>query len=146
MDAFEKHLNQIKYQSPPDSLRDRCLVGLNPTPESKSNNELSNASIIEGFWTRWLWPHPKAWAGLACIWFICFGLNHWTLPLTQFSDRSQDSNHTRHATPPISVMHYSLAMDSELETWAPEATASMPETGKDGIKPSAFRKLKYQNI
>ena len=72
MDAFEKHLSQMKHQSPPDNLRERCLAGLKLGADQNSHEARSTGTCLEGFWTRWLWPHPKAWAGLACVWFVCF--------------------------------------------------------------------------
>lgn len=140
MDSFEKHLSKMKYQSPPDKLRDRCLTGLNTTDTRVQ--ETQSDSVLETFWTRWLWPHPKAWAGLACIWFICFGLNHWTLPLNQISIRSKTETQTQPSTLPMSVMDYSLAMDPELDAWNPEKTNPAPRLEKDEVKPSASRKLK----
>ena len=80
---------------------------------------------------------------MACVWFICFGLNHWSLPLAQISTRTSATEQTQRTTLPISVMHYSLAMDSEIEAWAPETTTATPEPEEDGIKPSASRKLKH---
>lgn len=141
MDSFEKHLRQMKYPSPPDNLRDRCLAGLEIKIDS--TKELEQESVLASVWSRWLWPHPKAWAGLACVWFICFGLNHWTLPLAQISTRTSATGPSQQTTLPISVMHYSLAMDSETEAWTPETTTAIPEPEEDGIKPSASRKLKH---
>ena len=52
MDSFEKHLSQMKYQSPPDNLRDRCLAGLETKIDS--NRELKQESVLESVWSGWL--------------------------------------------------------------------------------------------
>ncbi len=140
MDAFEKHLSQIKYSSPPDKLRERCLAGLKSDMKQDSSGAKSMENIAKDFWNRWLWPAPKAWAGLACIWVICFGLNHWTLPLVQLTPGSYPAQSSRQNMPPISVMHYSWVLDSEIEPWSPEVSNPAAESQDEGIQPNASRR------
>jgi len=58
-------------------IADECEVTIgNPflrsgATEGRRQSAIGNPSA---FWRAWLWPHPKAWAGLAAVWVVIFGL------------------------------------------------------------------------
>lgn len=135
MDAFEKHLSELKFQEPSGDLREKCLADLrrmSDAPESQGNE------MALGFWSTWLWPHPKVWGGLAAVWFVCFGLNQWTLSLPNYTRSTIASSPINPDIQKITVLHYSLALDADnlddiLEPQTPPA-----EVPEDEIRPNAF--------
>ena len=135
MDAFEKHLSEHKFQEPPTELREKCLAGLK-ADQACSNRIASQDS--SGFWSTWLWPHPKVWGGIAAVWFLCFGLNQWTLSLPNYHRSSEASNSMDPDIQKITVLHYSLALtaDNIEEVFEPQTPPE--DTTEEGIRPKAF--------
>lgn len=135
MDAFEKHLSDLKFQEPPADLREKCLAQL--TIVAEANQESTTQNNVT-FWNTWLWPHPKVWGGLAAAWLFCFWLNHWTLPLPSYSRDSDAKNHTDPTYETITVGHYTLAMEQgDLDEILKPQTPP-EEAPEEGIRPNAF--------
>jgi hypothetical protein len=73
MDDFERKLRRQPLRQVPSEWRGEILSAaqtvLRPTPDasflSTLNHQLSTL----------LWPHPKAWAGLAAVWVFIFIVN-----------------------------------------------------------------------
>jgi hypothetical protein len=52
-----------------DAIRAQVLA-------AESGDPIGNRqSAIGNFWRSLLWPHPKAWAGLAAVWVVIIGVN-----------------------------------------------------------------------
>ena len=135
MDAFEKHLSEFKFQEPPSDLREKCLEQLNVNPEPNQNSRPEHTA---NFWNTWLWPHPKVWGGLAAVWFVCFGLNQWTLSLPNYSRSTIASTPIDPAIQKITVLHYSLALDADNLDNILEPQTPPTEVPEDEIRPNAF--------
>ena len=138
MDAFEKHLSDLKFQEPPAELREKCLAQL--TAAQDASQEYSTRHDAT-FWNTWLWPHPKVWGGLAAIWFLCFGLNQWSLPLPSYSRDTVVANQTDPGYETLTVLHYTLAMDLDNldDILEPNTPPQEPEeVSADEIRPNAF--------
>ncbi len=54
---FEKRLQEVPMRGVPGHWRARILAAAQTAPS---------------WWREWLWPNPRAWAGLAAAWFFIF--------------------------------------------------------------------------
>ena len=74
---FEKRLERLPQRPVPPAWRREILSAARevtpPQQVAISGNSLS--SRINSMLTALLWPHPRAWAGLAAVWFLMFGLS-----------------------------------------------------------------------
>jgi hypothetical protein len=66
---FEKQLERQPMRELPRGWRSEILAAASRT---------EHASVIDRLST-WLWPHPRAWAGLGAAWVLIF-LLHFTAP------------------------------------------------------------------
>jgi hypothetical protein len=66
---FEKQLQRHSMRELPREWRSQILGAVSGTGHSTLVDRLST----------WLWPHPRAWAGLAAAWVLIF-LLHFTAP------------------------------------------------------------------
>jgi len=80
-DDFEKQLQRQPLREVPSEWRADILREANSSvaadvrlnlPGQESQSLLTSAT---SWWREWLWPCPQAWAGLAAVWMIIFGLN-----------------------------------------------------------------------
>jgi hypothetical protein len=65
---FEKRLGEFSVRPIPAEWRAEIV---------RAANEASPAQPVSGFLgglREWLWPHPKAWAGIAAAWCVIFAL------------------------------------------------------------------------
>ncbi|MDB6027189.1 MAG: hypothetical protein JWM68_3412 [Verrucomicrobiales bacterium] len=71
MNEFEKKLQQEKLRTIPGEWRDQILRATRMAiPEKRSFLSAFNDHV-----TALLWPHPKAWAGIAAVWILIFAAN-----------------------------------------------------------------------
>jgi hypothetical protein len=61
LDDFEKKLGRQPMRDIPGHWRDEILRAA--------------AAREERWWEAWLWPSPRAWAGLAAAWVVILGIN-----------------------------------------------------------------------
>jgi hypothetical protein len=77
-DQFEKRLQGQPQRPVPPAWREEILraarAAAAPRPAPPVSGPSSSATVATWFWTL-LWPHPRAWAGLAALWLVVFGLN-----------------------------------------------------------------------
>ena|ERR1043166_4468589 len=76
-DDFEKRLERQPLRQVPSGWREEILRTASasvPNPERKTRNIFSLSTLSYQLSTI-LWPHPKAWAGLAAVWVLIFALN-----------------------------------------------------------------------
>jgi hypothetical protein len=71
MNEFEQKLQRQQLRQIPDGWRAEILAAARPTA-SRLAHRVSTFSIINRHLTTLLWPHPKAWAGLAAVWILIF--------------------------------------------------------------------------
>ena len=136
MDAFEKHLSDLKFQDPPSELREKCLAQLTVAADEFQKSSSTRQTVT--FWNTWLWPHPKVWGGLAALWFICFGLNQWSLPLPSYSRDAVAANQMDPAYETITVLHYTLAMEQDNLDDILESQKPPEDVPEDEIRPNAL--------
>ncbi len=77
-DPFEKRLQSQPVRTVPPSWREEILrtarAAAAPQPAPVEHN-LSSPAILATWLRSLLWPHPRAWAGLAAVWLALFSLN-----------------------------------------------------------------------
>ena len=69
-DDFEKRLQRLPLQEIPPEWREQILQGAETPRHSSSVIRHSFLRTLNSQLSTVLWPHPKAWAGLAAVWFI----------------------------------------------------------------------------
>jgi len=71
-DEFEQQLQRQPLRSPPEEWRREILEAANAAARARSP---ACNPPCEPWWREWLWPSPRAWAGLAAAWVIILSLN-----------------------------------------------------------------------
>src|SRR5260370_41065103 len=71
-DEFEQQLQRQPLRSPPEEWRREILEAANAAARARSP---ACNPPCEPWWREWLWPSPRAWAGLAAAWVIILALN-----------------------------------------------------------------------
>ncbi len=71
MNEFEKKLQEQNFRSIPSNWRTNILQSAKSQAESKE----TFLSRLNTQITALLWPHPKAWAGVAAAWVLILGAN-----------------------------------------------------------------------
>ena len=71
-DEFEQQLQRQPLRSPPEEWRREILEAANAA--ARAGSPAFNPPG-EPWWREWLWPSPRAWAGLAAAWVIILTLN-----------------------------------------------------------------------
>lgn len=77
-DELEQKLSHQPLRQVPPEWREEILTAagnpLVPCPSSPATRH-SWLSTINSQLAAFLWPHPKAWAGLAAVWVLIFAVN-----------------------------------------------------------------------
>jgi hypothetical protein len=73
MNEFEQRLRQAPMKPVPADWRAEILAAAQPVAPTAARDLPKRA--FQPWWQALLWPHPKAWAGLAAVWIIILGLN-----------------------------------------------------------------------
>jgi len=70
-DEFEKKLSRQPLRVVPGEWRAEILAA------ARAHEPVCHSSFVVGrsWFAALLWPHPKAWAGLAAVWIAIFALN-----------------------------------------------------------------------
>jgi hypothetical protein len=71
-DDFENQLPRQPLREIPGDWRAEILQAARAAASPRASRLAPRASFD---WREWLWPSPKAWAGLAAVWLIIIGLN-----------------------------------------------------------------------
>jgi|SRR5882672_10346806 len=77
-DQFEKRLEGQPQRPVPPAWREGILRAANEAATRQHTGPSSKRSVLaalNAMLSNVLWPHPKAWAGLAAIWVLILGLN-----------------------------------------------------------------------
>lgn len=69
-DDFEKRLQRQPLREIPPEWREKILQGAETPRHSSSVIRHSFLSTLNSKLSTVLWPHPKAWAGLAALWLV----------------------------------------------------------------------------
>ena len=78
MDDFEQRLKRQSPRQIPGEWRAKILRETNAVAVSRLSSLDSRSSwfsTLNHQLSTLLWPHPKAWAGLAAVWIFIFALN-----------------------------------------------------------------------
>jgi len=75
MDDFEQRLKRQPLRQPPAGWRDEILRECRESTVESRRPERSFLSTLNHQLSTLLWPHPKAWAGLAAAWVVIAALN-----------------------------------------------------------------------
>lgn len=73
-DPFEERLHRQPLRPVPSAWRDEILRAASPCPAPRAPRRSWFSTLASGL-SALLWPHPKAWAGLAALWVLVLGLN-----------------------------------------------------------------------
>ncbi|HWX22244.1 MAG TPA: hypothetical protein VN578_20270 [Candidatus Binatia bacterium] len=99
-DQFERRLQRLPQRPVPHAWRDEILsatrAGEVPRPARVAPRP-SLLSNIRYQLSTLLWPHPKAWGGLAALWLLVLGLNF----ATRESPQPQMARHAERPSPQI---------------------------------------------
>jgi hypothetical protein len=68
-DDFQKHLQRTPLREVPAQWRGEILKACGPLASSATHRKTSD------WWRNVLWPCPQAWAGVAAVWLLIFGLH-----------------------------------------------------------------------
>jgi hypothetical protein len=136
-DQFEERLRRLPQRPVPPSWREEILLAARQASRSSQAPCLATSKRSEQgvthFAPRWhamlstlLWPHPKAWAGLAAIWMLVLGLN--------FATRDEPTRVVRWTAPPSPQMRELLHQQEQLFA---ELIGPIAPPDADGPKPPA---------
>jgi hypothetical protein len=70
-DKFEQRLQRQTLRQVPAGWRGEILASAS---DAMANNQAARATP-PSFLSTILWPHPKAWAGLAAVWIVILAVN-----------------------------------------------------------------------
>jgi hypothetical protein len=91
-DDFEKRIQQQSLRKIPGEWRAEILAAVNSPARRGATKKISFLSIFNSQLSTLLWPHPKAWAGLAAVWVAILALN--------FSTRDHSEIVAKKSAPP----------------------------------------------
>ncbi len=74
-DPFERRLQREQQRPIPPSWRAEILSAAREAALSARTSHATEPSPIVSWFLALLWPHPRAWAGLAAVWLVVVGLN-----------------------------------------------------------------------
>ncbi|HEV2691802.1 MAG TPA: hypothetical protein VG347_02795 [Verrucomicrobiae bacterium] len=73
-EQFEKRLSAVPLKTVPGEWREEILAAARAGQAvSRPVSQASFLSTLNSRLSTLLWPHPKAWAGLAAVW-VCIGV------------------------------------------------------------------------
>ena len=102
-DDFEQRLQrQLMRQVPPEWREEILSVAQQPSRPIHVSRFTFHASLLSTL----LWPHPRAWAGLAAVWLVILAVN--------FSTRGDTQVLAKHLTPPSPEMVLALREQERL--------------------------------
>ena len=77
-DDFEQKLQRQSLRQVPDGWRTEILESVRDAQAARHAPRITHQSFLSTFnlqLSTLLWPHPKAWAGLAAVWILIFAVN-----------------------------------------------------------------------
>jgi hypothetical protein len=121
---FEDYLRRQSIRPVPAQWREEILRAARPQPQS----------AVSSWWQEWLWPCPRAWAGLAAAWGFIF-LLHLTTPDDPASRQAGSASWQSFAF---------LQQESEIiaQLSAPEESRPAPAPPPAATKPRSSRRVK----
>ena len=113
MENFERRLKQQPLRQVPAEWRAEILAAAQDAKEVRYPSVASRHSWLSNLnaqLSALLWPHPRAWAGLAAVWILIFAVN--------FSIRDKAPVMAEKSTPPspevVAELKQQLRMLAEL--------------------------------
>jgi hypothetical protein len=119
-DEFEQRLQRVARRPVPLAWRDEILATAAADARSRGLGQESREGSppyvgaytsllgsLNSLLSKVLWPHPRAWAGLAAVWLVILGLNYAT--------RDPSTRHyARYTAPPSPEMREILRQQKQL--------------------------------
>jgi hypothetical protein len=75
MNEFEQKISRQSLRQIPGEWRAKILAAVNSPARRIEANPVSFLSTLNHQLSTLLWPHPKAWAGLATVWIFILVVN-----------------------------------------------------------------------
>jgi hypothetical protein len=123
---FEDYLRRQSIRPIPAPWRKEILRAARPQPQPQP--------AVSSWWREWLWPCPRAWAGLAAAWAFIF-LMHLTTPDDPSSRQGGSASLQSFA-----FLQQETAIIAQLS--APEANRPAPPPPPAATKPRSSRRVK----
>jgi hypothetical protein len=113
MDNFEQKLQRQPLRQVPAEWRGEILVAADVNRRNRSGRAFTLAatfsrllSTLNAQLSTILWPHPRAWAGLAAVWILIFAVN--------FSMRDRLPVRAEKSSPPLPEVIVELRQQQRL--------------------------------
>jgi hypothetical protein len=103
-DQIEKRLQGLPHRPVPPAWRQEVLSSARAAAMPRPSSRTAPASI-RAVLSALLWPHPKAWAGLAAAWLLIFALD--------FAAREPAQPEIARRAPPVSPQLRELLRQQE---------------------------------
>jgi hypothetical protein len=130
LESFEQKLARQPLRQPPVEWRADILSAAQAADPSSHPPPAARHSLLSTLrqpLSSFLWPHPRAWAGLAAAWVVIFAVN------VASRDGSATTTVGRVTPPPPQVLEL-LKQQTQLLA---ELVGPLEETGADRPKPFA---------
>jgi hypothetical protein len=101
-DDFENQLKRQPLRPAPAAWRAEILEAARAAAFRAPGPEQDDAGPFVPWWRAWLWPSPRAWAGLATVWLVILSIH--ALP----ASRPTEMAHSPSPSPPSPGTNKSL--------------------------------------
>jgi hypothetical protein len=128
-EQFEQRLSRQPMKNLPPAWRGEILAAARDAQSSRHASPVTRhgwLSTISHQLSALLWPHPKAWAGLAAVWIFIFAVN--------FSMRDSAPRLTEKSAPPAPEVIVQLRQQQRLF-----AELIDPRETRDADRPRIFK-------
>ncbi len=128
-ERFENRLVRVPQTPVPPAWREEILTAARSAATPRAVRPPAHTSIRDALWAL-LWPHPRAWAGLAAAWVLILGL---TLAGRDSRDSAQ-TEMVRQARPPSPELRELLRQQGKLFA---ELTGRADDARPAPVRPTA---------
>jgi hypothetical protein len=107
-DDFEPRLRGQRLRQIPSEWRREILGAANAVTSHHQSPVTRHSvfSILSQRLSDLLWPHPRAWAGLAVVWLVALTLN--------FATRDEPQTQAKRSNPPSAELRVALKQQGQL--------------------------------
>lgn len=107
-DQFERRLQRVPQRTVPPAWRSEVLRAAAQGAVSRPPVRPTQPNLLatlNDLLSEMLWPHPRAWAGLAAVWLLILGLN--------YTAHDPSTQSVAHRTAPLSPEIRQLLLQQE---------------------------------